>query len=155
LRIAGEALFSGMLIDDRSGGWRFDPRPGTWFETSDRARLAGRLLTPLGRADSVVKILGELVDPEAVERELADCSGGVLAAGGFAVLAVPDARAGHALVPVFERGGAEPAVVAAALAAYEETAPGFRRLRPAVWVDEMPRGALGKLRRAALADLVC
>ena len=56
--------------------------------------LENDLLTPLGRADLRVKVLGELVDVEAIEQELAALSGGRLAPGSFVVVAVPDARAG-------------------------------------------------------------
>lgn len=152
LRIAGPALFSGMLVMENDG-WVFKPRASGWHETQDRVRIVDGFLTPLGRADSLVKVLGELVDPEEIERELAALSDGGLAPGSFIVAAVPDARAEHALVPVFDvatdRAGIDPV-----LAAYAEKTPGFRRLGPAVILDPFPRSLLGKPRRTEIARQV-
>lgn len=149
LRICGPALFSGyvMLAD---GGWHFSRRENEWHATSDRVMLVDEGITPLGRADTLVKVLGELVDPESIERELIALSDGKLAAGTFAVIALPDERAGHLLVPVFEMR-IDRSAVGSALAAYQISAPGFRRLQPAVFVPEIPRSLLGKLLRKELA----
>ncbi len=144
LEISGPALFSGYVT-----GEKFTPRETEWHTTSDRAHLENRAITPLGRADSFVKILGELVDPEAIERELLSLSDGRLVPGTFAVIAIPDARAGNALVPVFEASVSRQ-VIDTTLALYEKQAPGYRRLRPATVVENFPRSELGKLRRKEL-----
>jgi O-succinylbenzoic acid--CoA ligase len=151
LRIAGPALFSGVLAHE-NGTWIFQPRQSEWHQTQDRAELANGMLAPLGRADHRVKVLGELVDPEEIERELIDLSEGGLQPGAFAVIAVPDERAEHALVPVFD--AATGGIPAAALTIYAERAPGFRRLRPPVMLAAFPRGPLGKPRRAEIAALL-
>ena len=149
LSIAGPALFSGSL--HREGeAWRFSPRIGEWHLTADRADVTSNLLTPRGRIDALVKVLGELVDPEGIERELLGYANGALAPGTFAVVAVPDERAGHRLVPVFE-AAVDAQTAAAALAIYQEQAPGFRRLQPPQVLAALPRSPLGKLRRAELA----
>lgn len=150
LEIAGPALFSGSLVSGPAG-WRWVAREGDWHPTADRARVADGRLTPLGRLDAVVKVLGELVDPERIETELLDRAAGALAAGRFAVVALPDPRAEHRLVPVFEET-VPPAVMAAALAAYQQQAPGFRRLQEPVRIPALPRSPLGKIRRRELAD---
>ncbi len=144
LSIAGPALFSGYLI-----GLVFSPRRSGHHVTSDRVLLENGVLTPLGRADRVVKILGELVDPESVEREVIALSACIMTSADFVVLAMPDERAGYTLVPVFESSGAA-AFMAPALAAYQLTAPGFRRLGAAVVAGAFPRSPLGKLRQAEL-----
>jgi O-succinylbenzoic acid--CoA ligase len=151
LSIAGPALFSGALVA-AAGGWRYHPRSGDWHATADRVALADGQLTPLGRLDSLVKVLGELVDPATIEAELLALGRGAVPAGAVAVAAVPDERAGHRLVPVVE-AGVSPDVIAEVLAAYHRQAPGFRRLQAVVRVAGLPRSPLGKLRRAELADL--
>ncbi len=152
LRITGPALFSGMAV--RSGdSWVFHPREQDWYQTQDRVHLTDRLLTPLGRADTLIKILGELVDPEKIERELLSLSDGMLAPGSYVVIAIPDARAEHALVPVFERA-ADTDVVIATLAAHAALSPGFCRLRPPVILEKLPRSPLGKPRRAEIQALL-
>jgi O-succinylbenzoic acid--CoA ligase len=147
LAISGPALFSGTV----SGG-QFSPRTTDWHSCSDRALLENRQLTPLGRVDSLVKILGELVDPEAIERELLGLSAGLLAPAAFAVIAMPDARSGHVLLPLFE-ASVNPALIQRVLSLYAQQAPGFRRLRPPAIVEKLPRSELGKLRRMELCSM--
>jgi len=149
LRISGPALFSGTVVREH-GHWLFQPRPQPWHQTQDLVMLADRWLTPHGRADSLVKVLGELVAPEKIERELVDLSDGQLRPGMFAVVAVPDARAGQALVPVFD-AAIDQAVIAAVLTAYAAQAPGFRRLQDPVRLTQFPRSALGKPLRVEIA----
>jgi O-succinylbenzoic acid--CoA ligase len=149
LQIRGATLFSGYVSDGK-----FTPRGSTdWFTTQDRVIVENDALTPLGRADTLVKILGELVDPEAIEHELLALSGGKLRHGSFAVIAIPDERAGHTLVPVFD-ASVDPAAIATTLERYQQQAPGFRRLLAARIVETMPRSELGKLRRSELRQIL-
>lgn len=150
LEISGPALFSGYLMLDGEIG-HFTLRNSPWYITSDRVLLENHSLRPLGRADALVKVLGELVDPSEIEREFQTLAGGELAIGSYAVLAVPDPRAGHRLVPVFERQVA-PELVAAVLARYALLAPGFRRLQPCFWIDKLPKSPLGKILMIELLD---
>ena len=152
LSIAGPALFSGTLRQ-LNHAWQFFPRTAEWHPTTDWVILTENELTPLGRMDAVVKVLGELVDPVEIEGELLALSNGRLLPGSFAIAAMPDERAGHRLVPVFEASVAA-ALVTAVLSAYQIQAAGFRRLQAPVTVDSIPRSPLGKLRRAELAELV-
>lgn len=148
LRIAGPALFSGMLVRERHT-WFYKPRDSEWHQTEDRVLVENNYLTPLGRSDSMVKVLGELVDPEEIERELVSLSNGVLPPGTFIVAAVPDTRAEHELVPVFD-ASVGPETITAVLSAYAEKAPGFRRLGQAVILEDFPRSPLGKPKRAEI-----
>lgn len=144
LEISGPALFSGYLINGE-----YFPRQTETHVTSDKVTLDGKFLTPLGRTDSIVKILGELVDPEAIEKELVDLSEGDLILGNFAIVAIPDSRRGHFLQPVFESKSAADNATPA-LTEYNRTAPGFRRLRDSVILPSIPRSGLGKLLRRDL-----
>jgi O-succinylbenzoic acid--CoA ligase len=148
LQIRGATLFSGYVIDGK-----FVPRDSDWFTTQDRVIVENEAITPLGRADTLVKILGELVDPEAIERELLAHSHGSIAAGSFAVIAIPDARAGHTLLPVFD-SSVDSAAIAATLERYGQQAPGFSRLSAARIVQTLPRSDLGKLRRSELRQII-
>jgi len=143
LEISGPALFSGYIMLEDSVSF-FTPRTSAWYLTSDRVSLEDRLLSPLGRSDTLVKVLGELIDPDEIERELNTLANGRLAIGSYAVLAVPDARAGHLLVPVFERRVA-PVTAAAVLADYARQATGLRRLQKCFWIDVIPKSPLGKI----------
>jgi O-succinylbenzoic acid--CoA ligase len=152
LRIAGPALFSGtLLMEDET--WIFKPRVGDWHQTQDRVELAEHHLTPLGRADTQIKVLGELVDLEMIEQELSALSGGTLVPGSFVIIAVPDARAEHGLVPVFDET-TDHAIIETVLTAYAENAAGFRRLREAVLLTDFPRSPLGKPRRSEITEKI-
>jgi O-succinylbenzoic acid--CoA ligase len=148
LEIAGLALFSGYLL-----GNTFTPRPSDWHTTSDRVNLTDSGVFPRGRADTRVKVLGELVDPEAIEQQLIELSRGQLTAGCVAVVALADERAENRLVPVFD-ATVDPAISSEVLALYQQAVPGFLRLAAACQVERMPRSELGKLRRSELATLV-
>jgi O-succinylbenzoic acid--CoA ligase len=151
LWLRGESLFAGT-VESAGRGWRWQARAGEWHATEDRAEATtDGWLTPLGRLDALVKVLGELVDPLAIEERLAEC-GGRGVAGRVAVVALPDARAGSRLLLVAEPAAADG--LPRALAAYHGGAPGFARLAGPVWLPELPRSPLGKLRRAELAAAV-
>lgn len=154
LSISGPALFSGYVLSESDFNPlpSFVPRKSEWHLTADRCMLVEEGITPLGRADVLVKVLGELVDPEAIERELVSLSGGRLIPGTFMIIAVEEERAGNLLVPVFE-SSCDAGVALFTLAGYQETAPGFRRLQPAVFIEKIPRSDLGKPMRKKLADI--
>ena len=152
LRIAGGALFSGTLIRENDK-WVFQKREHEWHQTEDRVEISDQGLTPLSRADTLVKVLGELVDPLMIERELVALSNGKLAPGSFVVIPVPDARAGHALVPVFDHMTSK-AAIDEVFNIYQENASGFRRLRAPVLLESFPRSPLGKPRRQEITALL-
>lgn len=152
LRVRGPALFSGVVVRV-AGSWTFQRRAGDWHVTSDLAMVDDHGITPLGRADALVKVLGELVDPTAIERELVEIANGAIDPASLVVVALPDERAGRRLVPVFD--AAVPKHTAAdALAIYERNAPGFRRLSDPVFLKQFPRSPLGKPLRTAIAGLL-
>jgi O-succinylbenzoic acid--CoA ligase len=151
IEIRGEALFSGWLKREDSG-WRFEERGGEWFITSDSGTEEGRELRITGRSDALVKILGELVDPVAVQTEIIAASEGRIGAREMVVVAVDDARAGKRLVLVHE-GSLSPATIEAAVGAYHARCPGFRRISATVAVDRIPRGPLGKPLASGLSKI--
>ena len=152
LEISGPALFSGALVHD-GDAWNYIPRTNEWHRTADRVILAGHAITPLGRADTHVKVLGELVDIEAIEREFIALSGGKITAVDFAIIALPDARAEHQLVPVFSQS-VDRHLVLEIFTTYQAEASGLKRLQPPVFVNALPRSPLGKLLRAELGKMV-
>jgi len=148
LEISGPALFSGMV---KKG--IYHPRLCEWHETSDRVLLGNAAISPLGRADFTVKILGELVNPEEVASEIMTISIGALHPRNFAVVAISDARAGHALIPVIE-GQMDGGEMEIFLSQYNASAAGYRRVGKPVSISEFPRTELGKLRHKELAQWV-
>jgi hypothetical protein len=148
LRISSPALFSGTLTRENQT-WSFSQRLSEWHETSDLVTLENRRLTPLGRSDLRVKVLGELVDLEAIERDLIDRSEGRLQPGSFVVAAIPITRAEHALVPVFD-AAVNREIIDAVLSAHAGRTPGFQRLQAPRILENFPRSPLGKPHRARI-----
>jgi o-succinylbenzoate---CoA ligase len=142
IEIRGEALFRGWLRQE-SSGWRFEERQGDWFVTSDSGSVVGSEIRIAGRADALVKILGELVDPGQVHAEIVVASAGGIHERQLAVVAVDDARAGKRLVLVHE-GSVPAATIGSTLLSYHAWCPGFRRISATVAVDQIPRSPLGK-----------
>ena len=152
LWLHGDALFSGWVVGD-DDAWEWRLREGQWYATNDRAdATTDGWLSPLGRLDSLVKVLGELIDPVAVEEQLADIGGPALAKR-LAVVAVPDARAGHRLVVVVEEAVGK-AEMARMLDTYHREARGFARLSGPVRVPALPRSPLGKPLRSEIVTKV-
>ena len=147
LKIRGEALFDGYVVE-REGGLSLlrDFEEG-WFTTSDVVQLIGGKLTFCGRKDRTVKILGELVEVDRLERELLSFTG---TDQELRIVEVRDERVGYRLVPVVEGGvlGWE-----ARVEKFNEGLPGFARLMAPVAVEEFPRTALGKVDLEALRRL--
>jgi len=139
LQLRGAPLLSGRLVRTASG-WdmqRVVDDDG-WFTTNDRVTLAGRVLTPLGRSDRVVKVLGEFVDLDAIEAALA--TAGLPPDRGI-VVALQDERAGMRPWLVTDFPAAESTVAAANV-----KLPPFARLA-GLKHQELPRSSLGKVLR--------
>jgi len=142
LQLRGAPLLAGRLIQ-QGDAWQFHRAvdDAGWFMTADRARLEGRLLTPLGRCDRVVKVLGELVDLDAVETALLRAG---LPPDRGAVLALRDERAGVRPWLLTDFSGAETVVAKA-----NESLPPFARVVGCRHM-ELPRSPLGKILRGEL-----
>jgi len=146
LAVRGEALFSGYVVGV-DGGWSFLARRGEWFQTTDLVALGADGLTPLGRADRRVKVLGELVDLDEVEREIAKTA--LPLPDVWKIIDLPDPRRGCRLVLVSESVPPS-AAMQAAIGAYQAHASGPTRLAGTAVVAAFPRGELGKLQMAQL-----
>ena len=146
LEIRGPALFSGVVVDGS-----YVPRRGEWHATRDRMQWHAGGLVPVGRADSLVKVAGELLNPSDVEASLA----AELGVHGTRIAVVPceDARLGHRFGWVVEQGVPAESV-ARAMERYNHGVPRSQRVGPPVVVAALPRGELGKIRRADLSRMI-
>lgn len=140
LRIRGEALFAGTIENGI-----YHHREGEWYTTQDRVHVSDNNLTPLGRADSQVKVMGELIDLEHVEKRFLELAQGTIREGTFAVITIPDSRRENALIAVFERNCPEHIITA-----YQSQALGPERFVQWIAMEDFPRTDLGKLRRIEL-----
>ena len=151
LELRGEALFEFYVRWDGDALVREERRDREeWFRSSDVVELDGSLLAVRGRVDRQVKILGEMVDLQAVEDELQSH----LEGGEVRVLPLPDDRRGWRLQPVVGRAAAGSGKLDDLITIFNRRVPGYARLEEALLVDHFPRTALGKIDDAALRDRV-
>ncbi len=147
LEIRGRPLFNRYLHADRGRLVESDPKSRGWFTTSDVVKIHPDGLEFKGRADRLVKILGELLDLQDLETRLRQ---GLPQDAACVVVAVPDHRRGWRLVPVAESAFRKQA--ARRVAALNRQLPGFARLESLKVVTKLPRTPLGKWDYAALRD---
>lgn len=140
LVLRGGGLFTALIFRSDDGFVAEDPKVEGWFLTNDRVEIAEGCLRVLGRADRLVKVLGELVDLEQVESFWRDRLGVEVA-----VVTRADERRGVSLHLFFEGEGK-------GLAEWNQQSPGLHRLAGWQNLERLPRSALGKVDRAALAS---
>lgn len=138
LALKGRGLLTAVIRREEGGFSAMDPKVDGWFLTQDRVELREGGLLILGRADRLVKVLGELVDLESLEKFWRAELGGEVA-----IVTRPDDRRGRGLYLFFE-GRSEK------LVSINATLPGPERLMGWEKVANLPRSPLGKIDRVAL-----
>jgi O-succinylbenzoic acid--CoA ligase len=158
LETRGPGLLAGRAVKVE-GEWRYSPArlDDGWLATEDRAEVrefGGRMwLRPLGRRDDAIKIRGELVSLGDAAAEIEGLARGLgLACDAVAIIEQPDPRAGAKLVLVGEPDARER--LPELIELFNRRAPAFARIEKAVVLEKIPRSALGKLRRAALREML-
>lgn len=144
LKIKGPARFSAYARMDGKGDFFLESFPAEdWWESRDIVSCEQGRITFLRRADRVVKILGELVDLDALECRFAG------QVPGAVLCPVPDDRRGLRLYACFT----DESVLTKAVVAWNAVEPGLYRLE-ACLVPEIPRNPMGKLDRKTLEHIV-
>jgi malonyl-CoA/methylmalonyl-CoA synthetase len=119
---------------------------GGWFDTGDLGfRDEPGFLTLVGRKHDLIITNGYNVYPQVVERVLHACPG----VREAAVLGVPDERRGERVVAVVVRGD-ETLDEQQLRAFWEERLVEYQRPREVVFVEALPRNAMGKVVRQEL-----
>jgi malonyl-CoA/methylmalonyl-CoA synthetase len=121
-----------------------------WFDTGDLGmRDEAGFLTLVGRTNDLIITSGYNVYPPVVERVLNGCPG----VQESAVLGVPDKHRGERVVAVVVRS--DPALETPQILAYcAERLVDYQRPREVLFVESLPRNAMGKVLRRELASRV-
>ncbi len=146
IQVRGANVFAGYWRMPEKTAAEFDDG---WFVTGDIGTMAadGRV-TIVGRGKDLIISGGYNIYPKEIE-EAIDALEGVIES---AVVGAPDADLGEAVVAVVTRAaGAAPseAEIAAALSARLAR---FKLPRRIVFLDALPRNAMGKVQKAALRE---
>lgn len=147
LRYRAPSMASGYLLHDGSSDAERHAFDDGWFRSTDRGTVRDGRLYLAGRADHLVNIGGNKIDPLTVERVI-DAIPGV---NESAVVAAPNSRGEPVLVAFVAAaaGSIDPMKVRKHCAAALEfwKVPQF-----VVTLDELPRTAAGKVDRDALRN---
>ncbi len=121
-----------------------------WFDTGDLGFLdAAGFLTLVGRKNDLIITSGFNVYPQVVERVINECPG----VRESAVLGVPDDRKGERVVAVVVRD--DPTLDEERLRAFwSERLVDYQRPKKVVFVEALPRNAMGKVVRRELRDSI-
>jgi len=118
-----------------------------WFRTGDLARVDDEgYYRIMGRSKDVIISGGENVYPAELENVLADCP----QIAESAVLGIEDAKWGEAACAVVVRKPGAKLDEAAVLALFANRLARFKHPRRIVFVDQLPRNALGKVQKNEL-----
>ena len=115
-----------------------------WYHTGDLARQDDEgFYWVVGRSKDMIVSGGENIYPAELESVLADCAGIV----DFTVVGVPDERWGEVPVAVIVRRPDAAIDTAGVLALFEGRLARFKFPKRVVFVESLPKTALGKVRK--------
>jgi long-chain acyl-CoA synthetase len=139
--VRGPNLFSGYWPDGRDG-----PDADGWFATGDIGYLDSDELVLVDRSRELVVVSGFHVYPAEVEHVIAELDG----VQDVAVIGQADARTGEQVVAFVQGAG----VTAAQVKAHcEQRLARFKRPAYVHVLDELPRGAMGKIKKGMLREM--
>ena len=140
--VRGDNLFSGYWPDGRDG-----PDADGWFATGDIGYLEDGELFLVDRARELVIVNGFNVYPAEVEQVILELD----EVEAVAVVGRADDRTGEQVVAFVQGPEASPGLVEAHCG---RRLARFKRPTEVSVLDELPRGATGKIRKGALRELI-
>jgi len=146
IAIRGENVFAGYEANPAANASSFS---GSWFRTGDEGWLDGDgYLYLRGRLKEIINRGGEKIAPREVDEVMATHP----AVAQVVTFALPDERLGEDVAAaVVLRSGHEASERELQMFAVDRLAP-FKVPRRIVTLDEIPKGATGKLQRIGLAE---
>ena len=158
LQIYGEPLARGYLEVSANGQIEYNIASDAegWFTTCDRAEVreskGASELRVIGRVDDVVKILGEQVSMDLLNRVFKKVIAGSKETNDGYLLALPDERKGHRIVAALV-ASEDDSNARTSVDAYNTQAEAVGRIDEAKIINEIPRSTLGKVKRQDLLDI--
>jgi fatty-acyl-CoA synthase len=149
--VDGEIWVRGPAV--MRGYWKGDPglTAGGWFRTGDLARLDNEgFYWIVGRSKDVIISGGENVHPAELENVLADCT----AIAEAAVVGIPDPKWGEAACACVVLRPGMALDEAQVMNLFKERLARYKRPRRVVFLDSLPKNAMGKVQKPELRRLV-
>lgn len=149
--VKGASLLTGYAIETTQGSQFIDPKKDGWLQTEDYGQMVEGKLKVLGRCGDFVKIGGESVDIQRLEKILLKIKMELKVEGDMALIAMPDERLGH----VIQLARTESSFgIQSLIDHYHECVLPFERIRCVHVVPEIPRTDLYKVRKKALMQMI-
>ena len=147
IEVRGPNVFAGYWRMPEKTAAEF--KPGGWFITGDLGKIdeAGYVHI-VGRGKDLIITGGLNVYPKEVESEI-DALPGVVES---AVIGLAHADFGEAVTAVIATGGKGGLTEKAVLAALSERLARFKQPKRVLFVDDLPRNAMGKVQKALLRE---
>lgn len=147
IEVSGPNVFAGYWEMPEKTAEEF--RPDGWFITGDLGQLdtEGRL-SIVGRAKDLIISGGYNIYPKEIELVL-DATGQIAES---AVIGIPHPDMGEAVVAVCVAAAQPPPAPEAVLEAISSELAAFKRPRAVLYVDELPRNAMGKVQKNQLRE---
>jgi len=147
IEVKGPNVFAGYWNMPEKTAAEF--RPGGWFITGDLGKIdADGYVQIVGRGKDLIISGGLNVYPKEVEAEI-DALPGVVES---AVIGLPHPDLGEGVTAVVATGGLTDLTETAVLAALSDRLARFKQPRKVIFVDDLPRNAMGKVQKALLRD---
>lgn len=146
IQVRGPNLMRAYHRDPAATADAFD---GEWFRTGDLARRDGEgFYWVVGRSKELIISGGENIYPAEVEQVLIECP----AVAEAAVVGEPDPQWGEKPVAVIVLRAGASISESEVLALFDGRLARYKRPRRVVFVDSLPKTALGKVQRSRLVE---
>jgi len=129
-----------------------DPKINGWLRSEDRGTIQNGELRIGGRVDALFKVGGESVDLARLEHHLHTLQFQSAVKGDLALIALPDARLGHAIHLAFSSLNREE--LAPLIKQFQQSVLPFERIRNIYFLEQFPRSSLGKILKRELVSLI-
>ncbi|MCE3290301.1 MAG: malonyl-CoA synthase, partial [Caulobacter sp.] len=147
IEVRGPNVFAGYWRMPEKTAAEF--KPGGWFITGDLGKIdSAGYVHIVGRGKDLIITGGLNVYPKEVEAEI-DALPGVVES---AVIGLAHADFGEAVTAVIATGGKSGLTEEAVLAALSERLARFKQPKRVLFVDDLPRNAMGKVQKALLRE---
>lgn len=148
LMVQSPSLLTGYLTLSENGHQFVDPKVAGVFITEDLVEIAGDTLKPIGRKGDFVKIGGESVNVERLNKIWSELEYRQAVEGDQTLFVAPDERLGS-VIHLAVAGTKEKEVRTLIEAYHKEVLP-FERIRKIHNLPEIPRTPLGKVKKSRI-----
>lgn len=147
-RIKSRALFSAYAFVENGNLTIADPKENGWFTTEDIGKVNENTIQIFGRRGSVIKISGENVNFDELEKTFEELRLAMPVNCNAALVAIPDDRLGH-LIAIAASSDNEHGL-SQLIDRFNRSILPYERIKKVFYLPNIPRSPLGKILRSEL-----